>query len=125
MGLAISDKEEKFAFPLGTIEIEKEEEAVERIKEIGEREGAEMIVVGIPYSLKGTITPSTEFAQLIARKLRERGFRVEEIDERLTTREAEKTIGANKITKGKADKIAAALLLQIYLERRRKEDFTF
>lgn len=116
IGLAISDDEGKFAFPLEVIEVEGEESAIEKIKEIGEREGAKIIVVGIPYSLKGTITPSTQFAQLIARRLREEGLEVEEIDERLTTREAEKMIGRGK-KKGKTDKIAAALLLQVYLQK--------
>lgn len=115
IGVAISDEEGKFAFPLKVVEVD-EEKVVDKIEEIGEREGAELIVVGIPYSLKGKITPSTEFAQLVAKKLREKGLRVEEVDERLTTREAEKIIGKGR--KGKIDKISAALLLQVYLERR-------
>lgn len=119
VGLAISDEEGKFAFPLEVMEVEGEgeEAVVEMIKEVREREGAEVVVVGIPYSLKGTITPSTEFAQLIVKRLRERGLRVEEIDERLTTREAEKMMRREGGKKGKADKVAAALLLQVYLEK--------
>jgi len=119
VGLAISDEEGKFAFPLEVMEVEGEgeEAVVEMIKEVREREGAEVVVVGIPYSLKGTITPSTEFAQLIVKRLRERGLRVEEIDERLTTREAEKMMRGEGGKKGKADKVAAALLLQVYLEK--------
>lgn len=117
IGFAISDEEGKFAFPLDVIEVDREEAVVDKIKEVGEKEGAQVIVIGIPYSLKGGITPSTEFALHVAQKLREIGFKVEEIDERLTTKEAERTVGTGR-KKGKADKIAAALLLQVYLQRR-------
>lgn len=117
IGFAISDEEGKFAFPLDVIEVDREEAVVDKIREVGEKEGAQVIVIGIPYSLKGKITPSTEFALQVAQKLREIGFKVEEIDERLTTKEAERAVGTGR-KKGKADKIAAALLLQVYLQRK-------
>ncbi|MBC7326990.1 Holliday junction resolvase RuvX [bacterium] len=115
-GLAISDEKGKFAFPLEVIEEESEEKLVKRIIEISRREEVKTIVVGIPYSLRGKITPSTELALRVADKLREAGFRVEEIDERLTTREAGKIIKSKK-KRGKIDKISASLLLQTWLER--------
>jgi len=121
IGLAISDEGRRLAFPLGFLEVEGEEMAVEKIGEVADKEGVKEIVVGMPYSLRGTITPSTELAMRIAQRLRERGFLVEEVDERLTTKEAEKVLGVGKgkRRKGEADKIAAVFLLQVYLERER------
>ena len=121
IGLAISDEGRCFAFPLGFLEVEGEEMAVDKIGEVAEREGVKEIVVGMPYSLKGAVTPSTELAIRIAEGLKERGFIVEEVDERLTTKEAEKVLGVGKVRKrkGEADKIAAVFLLQVYLERER------
>lgn len=116
IGLAVSDEGRRLAFPLGFLEVEGEEVAVEKIGEVAVREGVKEIVVGMPYSLKGNITPSTELAIRIAERLRERGFLVEEVDERLTTKEAEKVLGLGKgrRRKGEADKIAAVLLLQVF-----------
>lgn len=122
IGLAISDEEGKIAFPLEVIEVEEEQEILDKIKEIIRREGIELIVIGIPYSLKGTITPSTEFALLVAEKFREEGFKVKEIDERLTTKEAMKLTSGKKKRKGNIDKISATLLLQTYLERKEKNE---
>ncbi|MBC7329301.1 Holliday junction resolvase RuvX [bacterium] len=121
IGLAVSDEGRRLAFPLGFLEVEGEEVAVEKIGEVAVREGVKEIVVGMPYSLKGNITPSTELAIRIAERLRERGFLVEEVDERLTTKEAEKVLGLGKgrRRKGEADKIAAVLLLQVFLDRER------
>lgn len=120
--MAISDEEGKIAFPLEVIEVEEEQEILDKIKEIIRREGIELIVIGIPYSLKGTITPSTEFALLVAEKFREEGFKVKEIDERLTTKEAMKLTSGKKKRKGNIDKISATLLLQTYLERKEKNE---
>jgi putative Holliday junction resolvase len=119
IGLAISDEGRRFAFPLGVLEVGGEEMAVEKVSELAQREGVRVIVVGMPYSLRGTLTPSTGLAMRIAEKLRERGFLIEEIDERLTTKEAERILGLGKgrRKKGEADKIASVLLLQVYLER--------
>jgi putative Holliday junction resolvase len=119
IGLAISDEGRRFAFPFDFLEVEGEEMAVERIGDVAEREGVRVIVVGIPYSLRGSITPSTEFALRIAERLREKGFFVEEIDERLTTKEAERVLGKGRRKKGKVDIVASVLLLRVYLERER------
>ncbi|MBO7125812.1 MAG: Holliday junction resolvase RuvX, partial [Bacteroidales bacterium] len=48
------------------------------------------------------------------------GFPVEFVDERYTSFEAESIIGKNSQSKKLIDKVAASIILQIYLDERRK-----
>jgi putative Holliday junction resolvase len=122
IGVAKSDIMGMIATPLEVIDRRKTK-AVKRVKELTELEGTKSIVVGIPKSLDGTEKRQAEKVREFIEKLKKEIPEVEiiEMDERLTTVSAEKMLNAttkkNAIEKRKVvDKIAAAIILQAYLE---------
>jgi len=85
---------------------------------------ADEIMVGIPISLDGTHGPAALEAEAFAVALEERtGLPVSRWDERLSTKEAERAmrlVGKSaKQQRGSVDKVAAALVLQAFLDHRR------
>jgi putative Holliday junction resolvase len=126
LGLALSDEMGVTAQPLGKIEEEEGEEqlrAVERIA--GEHEVSE-IVVGLPLTMKGNVSRSASRVIAFARELNKRlGIPIVTWDERLSTRESEQILiqsgMARSKRKGVVDSVAAAVILQSYLDARNKQ----
>lgn len=124
IGVAICDPQERFAFPLTLLERRDEETALAAIAELVEREAAEAVVVGLPLSLDGSHGPQARrvaaFTQALAQRL---PLPVTPWDERLTTVEAERRLReaghSRRGLKDRRDAVAAALMLQSYLDRRR------
>jgi putative Holliday junction resolvase len=89
--------------------------------------GVGKIIVGLPVTLSGDEGAAAEAARAFAETLAESvDVPVELFDERLTTRAAERAMreggaGRRKI-KEKADAVAAALLLETYLQYIRNQD---
>lgn len=84
------------------------------------------IIVGMPYSLKGELgTKAKEVEEFVKRLGPEVGIPVSTWDERFTSKLAQsviREIGIKKMKrqrKGVVDKMAAVLLLQSYLDRRK------
>ncbi len=128
IGVALSDALHLTAQPRGYIPGKPVEAALRAVEDLARERGVETIVVGYPLSLRGRKTLSTEKAEAFAEALRGRlpEVRVELWDERLSTVQALATLreGAvrGKKRKQKVDQIAAALILQNYLDcQRRKE----
>lgn len=123
MGLAVSDPMGILARGLPTLESagrRKDLEALEAI--VRENEVAE-IVVGHPLSMDGSRGQMTDFAERLAEDLRERtGLPVSLWDERLSSVEAERSLIARNVRredrKGMRDRVAAALILQGFLDSR-------
>jgi putative Holliday junction resolvase len=126
IGLAISDPEGLVAVPLRILERTKEPADLQAILEIAHAEGVDTLLVGNPISMTGHIGPQ-------AQRVRSFGHRLAQAaslplvlwDERLSSAEAErfapqgrggKRRGSRRVPK---DDIAAALVLQSYLDRRR------
>ena len=83
----------------------------------------ELIVVGLPLNLSGGDTASTSAARRLARRVADAtGLPVSLSDERYTTRTAEQTLIGAKVRRGRRkqviDKVAAAVMLQHYLDGR-------
>ncbi len=83
----------------------------------------ELVVVGLPLSLSGEEGPAATSARRFASRLaQEVDVEVLMVDERYTTSIAEQTLleaDADRATRREArDRVAAAVLLQGYLERR-------
>jgi putative Holliday junction resolvase len=79
-------------------------------------------VVGLPLHLSGRSGPEAEAARAFARALGEAAHvQVDLLDERWTTREAERALrdAPRKRSRGSVDSVAATLLLRTYLERER------
>jgi putative Holliday junction resolvase len=124
VGLALSDPSATIAQPLATLPAEPAGTLVARLAEMAQTHGAERIVVGLPRRLDGTRGPEAVAAQELAAHLRkESGLPVEMVDERLTTVAAERALIEDGVRREKrrlsVDRVAAALMLQAHLDRRR------
>lgn len=122
VGVAVSDPTGTIARPLETITIGSTGEAVARIAELVAAEEAVGIVVGLPLNLSGDASELSEDVRRFADKL---GAAVSVPiyfeDERLSSRQAEQVLHNHgkkiKGNKGKIDRIAAAVILQTFLDR--------
>jgi putative Holliday junction resolvase len=124
VGLALSDPTATLAQALATVPAEPAGTLVGRIAEIARTSEAARIVVGLPRRLDGSRGPEAKAAQALADAIgKESGLPVELIDERLTTVAAERSLIAGGVRREKrklsVDRVAATLMLQAHLDRRR------
>ena len=128
IGLAISDPEGRLAVPLRVIERRDEAGDAQAIAEIAAAEGATALVAGYPLSLDGSAGPQARRVEAFARRVAEAsGLPLELCDERLTSVQAERgRVGSGKRTgrgarrrRAPTDDLAAAIILQSYLDRHR------
>jgi putative Holliday junction resolvase len=123
IGLAISDPEGRVALPAGTLESRGRAADLAAIRSIAVERGVRRVVVGLPLHMNGRAGPEAQAARDFAEALgRELGLPVEMLDERWTTREAERTLretgdSGRRKRRGAADTLAATLLLSTFLER--------
>lgn len=122
IGVAISDGLGMLAHPLKTLKWKNINTLVEDLNQIISSHDIDCVVVGIPYSMKGTLSAKTEQVIEIVDQLRSvLEIKIEEIDERLTTKMAERDLHAmnKKPSKNREiiDQIAAVYILQTYLDR--------
>jgi putative holliday junction resolvase len=99
---------------------------IERIKEIIAAREVTVLVIGLPYSLDGTIGFQAKQVQKFASKIsRILQLPVEYVDERLTSVEAIEQLKAQKRfstrDKGAIDRQAAVIILQQWLDMRRSK----
>lgn len=125
IGVANSDVMGIIATPLEVID-RKKTKAVKRIKEILQEQNTNALVIGIPKSLDGTEKRQAEKVREFIAKLNKEidNLEIYEVDERLTTVTADRILTQNN-TKGAlnkrkvVDKVAAAVILQSFLEQKR------
>ena len=125
IGVAVSDRSGTIATPLTVVvRAKRRAEDHRRIAALVADEEAEILVVGLPLSLDGSMGPAARAAANEAEQLASVvGVPVETVDERLTTVTAEGALRQAGV-KGQSrrqvvDKVAAAVLLQAWLDRRR------
>lgn len=125
IGVARSDIMGLVATPLEVID-RKKVKSVKRIAEILNENNTKSLVVGIPKSLDGTEKRQAEKVREYLEKLKKniKGLEIFEVDERLTTVSADRmlTEGGKKgaLEKRKVvDKIAAAIILQTFLDSKK------
>ena len=131
IGVASGDTETGIAAPAGVIVREDDASAVAAALREAEAREADVIVVGMPYTMAGRVGPQAEEAMAFARKLEEAGATVETMDERLSSAEAERTLrasapqgrGRRKSRRGReagaVDAAAAAIILQAWMDGKR------
>ena len=124
VGLALSDPTATIASALPALEAEPPETLADRLAGVASLQHAERLVVGLPLNLDGTRGPAASAAERLASDLRRTTrLPVETVDERLTTAAAERSLlegGVKRVRRKQAvDGVAAALLLQGYLDRMR------
>jgi putative Holliday junction resolvase len=113
-GVAVSDPSGTLATPLAAIERPATRRGMGRIAALVREHGAERVVVGLPLTLAGNEGAQAEEARDFAGRLRATlAIPVDLHDERLTTRQAERSGG-----RADADSRAAAHLLESYLAAR-------
>jgi putative Holliday junction resolvase len=123
IGVARSDRDGFLATPIETIE-RTSESSIERIAElISELEALE-VIVGLPLSLSGSRTASTEDALSVAREVASvTSASVRLVDERLTTVSAHSALRSagkkQKQTRNVIDQVAAVMILQHALDSER------
>jgi putative Holliday junction resolvase len=123
IGVAVSDALGIAATAVELIEGMSPQQAAQRIAAIAKDRDAKVLVVGMPVNMDGSEHASAAavraFADLCAKAA---GLPVEFVDERLTTRQAERALWHAGLTqkdrKSRVDKVAAALLLQAWLDAR-------
>lgn len=120
IGVALSDPLGVTAQGLTVIEYENSSAVLDQLAEICREHEVTLIVAGLPLHLDGGRGEAARAAEKFAAAAGERtGLPVEFVDERLTTRAAERTLLAagmkRKARKKVRDKIAAVLILETFL----------
>lgn len=124
-GLAISDEGEILASPLETVYMHDFDRCAEMVAEAARKNKAGMIVVGDPINMNGTRGERSEKCHLFADKLREMlNIPVKMWDERSSTVTAINYMNdinkRGKKRKAVLDQVAAAVILDSFLEYRRQ-----
>ena len=128
IGVAVSDSDGLLATPIEVVkrlgDISKEHLAIEALIQEWE---VDVVVVGVPYSLDGSIGPMARKTFAEVKKLENTlSAPIEICDERLTTVTAERSLREQGITskhgRKVVDQLAASILLQAWLDSRRNSE---
>ena len=125
-GIAISDRLETLAGFTTVINSRRQEEVVSQIQSLIAEHGVERLVLGYPKNMDGTLGPRAEKCAALGEVLKETiGLPLILWDERRSTVEAHAILFGNgksgKQRKKIVDAVAASLMLEGYLTRRRLE----
>ena len=127
MGIAVTDEDDRIAQPLETLSRSRRKQVpFDRLEELIREYAVAQVVVGLPLNMDGSAGPQAartrEFGSELARRT---GVSVEYVDERWTTREADRSMTAagssgrrQRKRRENLDAVAATLILATYLERR-------
>lgn len=133
IGLAISDEAEEIAFPAGILESRGPKRDISSLRKLIVEKEIGRAVIGLPIHMDGRRGPEADKAIRFAKALRDAsGIPVDTLDERWTSREAERLLqptsqkrGVKRRTrerlrpaqreKGIIDEMAASIILRTYL----------
>lgn len=123
IGLALSDASGLIASPLEVVTVAEGADPVALVLDRARGVGAECIVVGMPIDLRGEVGIAAQRMSEFVERLREASeVPVETCDERMTSAVATRTMQEAGLTerdrRGQVDKVAAALILQTWLDLR-------
>lgn len=130
-GLAMCDKTEFLASPVGVIHEKRFEHAVQKVAAAVIENKAEAVIVGLPLNMNGSEGPRAELCREFAAKLAENGVSVpiRMWDERQTTVSAtgflNQTDTRGKKRKEVIDAVAAVIILDSYLQWRKNHPGEF
>ncbi|MGB5593110.1 MAG: Holliday junction resolvase RuvX [Crocosphaera sp.] len=124
IGVAGCDGTGLIATGLTTIERQSFPQDVEQLQQLVRQREAQLLVIGLPYSMDGSIGFQAKQVQKYAKRISKAlELPIEYIDERLTSVEAEAQLKSQKkysrYNKGLIDRRAATIILQQWLDQRR------
>ena len=127
LGLSISDKTSTIATSLEVIRYNDIDELFNRLDQIVFLKKVDAFVLGNPLNLDGSLSKRSEetfkFKELLESKYPTKEIFMQ--DERLSTVEAQRLLLSNNESRKKrkkvVDKIAACIILQAYLDKRKNE----
>lgn len=124
IGVAGCDRTGLIATGLTTIDRQSFEQDVAQLRELIEQRQVQVLVIGLPYKMDGSIGSQARQVQKLAQRLAiALQMPIEFVDERLTSYEAEALVRAENRSlqhhKGLIDRKAAAIILQQWLDDRR------
>lgn len=120
-GLAVSDALGFLASGIGNIEERDINRLINKIAEKAAELSVELIVLGNPVNMNGTLGPKAEKVAKLASRLKEKtGLEVVLFDERCTTMAAHQFLNETntrgKKRKGVVDTLSAQIILQNYMD---------
>jgi putative holliday junction resolvase len=121
IGVALSDELKMIASPLEFIPAEPWDAFLQRLQQIIAEKQVERILVGMPRNMDGSYGPATEKVRAFLEQLRAViTVPIQTVDERLSSVHAQKLLQQSGVKsrqqRGKVDQMAAAILLQSYLD---------
>ncbi|MBW4486493.1 MAG: Holliday junction resolvase RuvX [Trichocoleus desertorum ATA4-8-CV12] len=128
IGVAGCDGTGLIATGLTTIEYKSFAQVLDQLRDLIQQRQVEVLVVGLPYSMDGSLGFQAKQVQKFAKRLTAAlQLPVEYMDERLTSFQAEQLLQAENISpsrnKALIDRKAAAIILQQWLDQRRSQKF--
>ena len=123
-GIALSDSGESFAFPKTVITEYNTAHLIDKICNLADEYKAELIVVGLPKNMDGSLGSRAEECRKIAEEIQKTGgIKTVLWDERCTTLSAHTALNMTntrgKKRKGVVDAVAAVIILEDYLNYRK------
>jgi putative Holliday junction resolvase len=121
IGVAISDETKTIAQPLEYILAEPFAGFLERLKQLIREKEVDLILIGLPRNMDGSYGPAAQKVEAFVAVLRNAiTVPIRTWDERLTSSQANRILIQGNVRrdkrKEKVDKMAAAILLQSYLD---------
>jgi putative holliday junction resolvase len=121
IGVAVSDELKLIAQPLEFIPAEPFVAVLKRLRELISEKQVESILIGMPRNMNGTYGPAADkVREFIALLRNEITVPIKTWDERLTSAQANRFLIEGNVRrearKEKVDQMAAAILLQSYLD---------
>jgi len=121
IGIAVSDELKMIAQPLEFIPAEPFAEFLARLLELLREKEVELILVGLPRNMNGSVGPAAQKVQEFVAALKSNvAVPIRTWDERLTSVQANRLLIQGNVRrekrKEKVDQMAAAILLQSYLD---------
>ncbi len=120
--MAISDPHGRFALPLTVISHNGQDAAIDTIVKLAREYDIGQIIVGLPYSLNGSLGQQANRVEAFAQRLSYMaGLDIELWDERLSTVAADRLLAEAGVKDAKKkkrhrDAVAAAVVLQGFLD---------
>ena len=121
IGVAVSDETKTIAQPLEYIPAEPFADFLDRLKQLLTEKQVELILIGMPRNMDGSYGPATQKVKAFIDAIKpEVAVPIKTWDERLTSTMANRALLQGNVRRDKrkenVDKMAAAILLQSYLD---------